>query len=79
VLQQAQRERDIVPLTLGLAPSQTGSELLGELFGMFVLEPNVSSSVVWQGSKNMANDQLTFSTNPNKNLTILLNASSSIL
>ena len=37
VWQQAQSKRDVVPLSLCLAPGQSCSQLLCELFGMFIL------------------------------------------
>lgn len=37
MLQQAQGERDIVPLALRLAPLEACGQLLGQLFGVLVL------------------------------------------
>lgn len=37
MLQLTQRKCDVIPLSLGLAASQTSSKLVGQLSGMFIL------------------------------------------
>src|SRR3954453_21297649 len=66
VLQESKREGDIVPLPLRIATRQTRGQLLGQLFGMFVLQCLRKHMSLWVG-----HGVITFSTNPSKNRTIL--------
>jgi hypothetical protein len=45
VLQQAQCERDVVPLPLRFAPLQSCGKFIGKLFRMFILLSTVSEDI----------------------------------
>lgn len=73
VLQQSKRIRHIIPLPLRLDSRQSRSELGSQLLGMLVLSYSLAQTL--DKTKNISKH--TFSINPDRNLMILLNWSSS--